>query len=100
MAGEPVGFGVVGCGRIAHHYVKACLHHPDEVRIVGAHDLDVDRTRTFAAEYSIKAFDSLDKLLADPAVEAVVNLTIHHAHAGVSRRALDSGKHVFTEKQQ
>ena len=98
MGSEPVGFGVVGCGRIAHYCVKACLAHSDEVRIVGTHDLDVDRTRTFAAEYNIKAFDSLGALLADPAVEAVVNLTIHHAHAGVSRRALDGGKHVFTEK--
>ena len=28
----------------------------------------------------------------------VVNLTIHEAHAGVSRAALEAGKHVHSEK--
>lgn len=98
MGSEPVGFGVVGCGRIAHHYVKSCLEHADEVRIVGVYDLDTDRARAFAEEYGITAFSSLDDLLADSTLEAVVNLTIHHAHASVSRQALDGGKHVFTEK--
>ena len=98
MRDGPVGFGVVGCGRIAHHYVKACQEHSDGIRIVGAHDLDTERTRAFAQDYGIQGFDSLAALLADPAVEAVVNLTIHHAHAVVSKRALENGKHVFTEK--
>ena len=40
----------------------------------------------------------LDDLLADPAVDIVVNLTVHHAHVEVTSRALEAGRHVYSEK--
>lgn len=43
-------------------------------------------------------YPNLDELLADQTVDVVVNLTIHHAHAEVTEKCLDAGKHVYTEK--
>jgi predicted dehydrogenase len=40
----------------------------------------------------------LEDLLACAEVEAVVNLSIHTAHAGVTGAALEAGKHVHSEK--
>ena len=37
-------------------------------------------------------------MLADDAVDVVVNLTVPSAHAEVTRRCLDAGKHVHAEK--
>ena len=37
-------------------------------------------------------------MLADPAVDAVLNLTSHGAHAEVTARSLEAGKHVHSEK--
>src|SRR4029079_16009505 len=37
-------------------------------------------------------------LLADDAVDIVINLTVHQAHYEVTKRALEAGKHVYREK--
>ena len=40
----------------------------------------------------------LDELVADPAVDTVLNLTVPSAHADVALAALSHGKHVYGEK--
>jgi len=52
----------------------------------------------FAGAHGGKAYRELEALLADPEVELVINLTAHHAHAEVTGRALEAGKHVHSEK--
>eukprot|EP01080_Neovahlkampfia_damariscottae_P013472 gene13472-biopygen19 len=37
-------------------------------------------------------------MLADPEVEIIVNLTNPHAHYATSKRILEAGKHVYSEK--
>ena len=44
------------------------------------------------------AYHSLEALLADPAIDIAVNLTIFEAHAPISMQALNAGKHVYSEK--
>jgi predicted dehydrogenase len=48
-----------------------------------------------AREFGLKVV-SVDALLADPAIEIVLNLTIPKAHVAVGLRALDAGKHVYS----
>ncbi len=93
----PSGIGIIGTGNIAAGYARDIATHP-EIRLVAVTDLDVDRATAFAAEHDVRVHASVDALLADPAVDIVVNLTIHHAHYDVSRRALEAGKHVYSEK--
>ncbi|MBM4084986.1 MAG: Gfo/Idh/MocA family oxidoreductase, partial [Planctomycetes bacterium] len=95
---NPLGLGFIGCGRIAGPYAQNVVRHPDKLKIVGAYDLVPQAAREFADKFGGRAFDSLEALLACPDVEAAVNLTIHTAHAEVTRRALEAGKHVHSEK--
>lgn len=44
-----------------------------------------------------RVYTDLDRLLADPRVEAIVVATPHHLHAPLSAQGLDAGKHVFSE---
>ena len=88
---------VVGCGNIAGRYGET-LQAYDTIGIAGATDLDPGRSAEFVARFGGTAFPSLDAVLAEPGVDAVVNLTSHGAHAGVTARALEAGKHVHTEK--
>ncbi|MER3553564.1 MAG: gfo/Idh/MocA family oxidoreductase [Meiothermus sp.] len=88
---------IVGCGNIAGPYSKDIRKYP-ELELVGFYDVDISRAQTFAAEHGGKAYDSLSALLADPQVELVVNLTIFDAHYEVVKRALEAGKHVYSEK--
>ena len=94
----PLGVGIVGCGNIAGPYARTIAGHPDEIRLVAVTDIDPTRATAFAVEHGVRALPSLDALLADPAVDVVVNLTFHHAHYDVSRAALEAGRHVYSEK--
>jgi len=98
MKAEPIGIAFIGCGNIAMPYAKSVLTHPDRLRLIGVFDLIEERTKSFAKQHGCKAFGSMEELLTSDDVELVVNLTIHTAHAEVTRRALMAGKHVHSEK--
>ncbi|HEV8403317.1 MAG TPA: Gfo/Idh/MocA family oxidoreductase [Candidatus Limnocylindrales bacterium] len=93
----PLGIGIVGTGNIAGGYARDALTHP-EIRLVAVTDLDAQRAAAFAAEHACRVHGTLDALLADPEVDIVVNLTVHHAHVEVTSRALEAGRHVYSEK--
>jgi predicted dehydrogenase len=93
----PFGIGIVGTGNIAGGYAKDILAHP-EIRLVAATDLDPERAAAFGQAYGCRIHATLDDLLADDEVDIVVNLTVHHAHFDVTKRALEAGRHVYSEK--
>ncbi|PZF82569.1 Gfo/Idh/MocA family protein [Jiangella anatolica] len=92
-----VGVGVVGAGNISEQYLGNLTRFPDlDVRFVA--DLDPVRARAQAGRFGVPGAGSLDELLADPAIEIVVNLTVPAAHVEVGLRVLESGRHLFGEK--
>lgn len=93
----PLGLGIVGTGNIAGGYAKDALTHP-EIQLVAATDLHPGRLAAFGEAHGCRVHASLDDLLADDAVDIVVNLTVHHAHFEVTKRALEAGRHVYSEK--
>ncbi|PRY45160.1 Gfo/Idh/MocA family protein [Umezawaea tangerina] len=93
----PVGVGVIGAGVISDTYLENLTGFPD-VRVLAVADLDVERAAAQAAKHGVPGSGAVAELLADPAVEIVVNLTIPAAHVEVGLAALDAGKHVWTEK--
>ena len=88
---------VVGCGNIAGGYGEALLRQP-QIKILGASDIDPARAKDWVAKFGGRAYGSLEEVLADPQVEAVVNLTIQQAHVEVVTKCLEAGKHVHSEK--
>ncbi|GAB4529592.1 MAG: Gfo/Idh/MocA family oxidoreductase [Anaerolineae bacterium] len=88
---------IIGCGNIAGPYVQDLITYPN-LTLRGVTDLDTARAEDFATTHNTHAYASLDQLLADPAVEVVVNLTTHHAHKEIITQALNAGKHVYSEK--
>ena len=96
MSGK-VGVGLIGCGKISDQYFVGCRRY-DILEVVACADLDLARARAKAAEHGVPRACTVAKLLADPAVDLVVNLTIPQAHAKVNARALRAGKHVYVEK--
>ena len=93
----PLGIGIVGTGNIAGGYARDALTHP-EIRLVAATDLDPLRATAFAEAHGCRAHATVDDLLADDEVDIVVNLTVHQAHYEVTKRALQAGRHVYSEK--
>ncbi|MFL5708922.1 MAG: Gfo/Idh/MocA family protein [Chloroflexota bacterium] len=93
----PFGLGIVGTGNIARGYARDAATHP-EIQLVAVTDVDTDRATTFAAEHGVRVEPTLDDLLANDEVDIIVNLTVHHAHLEVTRRSLEAGRHVYSEK--
>ena len=94
---EQVRVGVIGCGKISGHYFRGCREFPI-LDVVACADLLPERAREQAEEFGIARVLTPEELLADDAVELVVNLTIPAAHHAVSRAAIAAGKHVWSEK--
>ncbi|GLZ79135.1 oxidoreductase [Actinorhabdospora filicis] len=88
--------GIIGCGNISGQYLATLTGLPG-VTPVACADLDPARAAATAAGHGLRALGA-DALLADPDVDAVVNLTVPSAHADVTREAIAAGKHVWSEK--
>lgn len=93
---EPVGVGIIGCGNISRIYLKNCTRSP-YLKVIACADLVREKAEARAEEFGIEALD-VDELLADPAIELVINLTVPTAHAEVALQVLEAGKSVYNEK--
>ncbi|WND40138.1 Gfo/Idh/MocA family oxidoreductase (plasmid) [Streptomyces sp. BB1-1-1] len=87
----------MGCGYVADFYM-ATLPNYAHLRLIGVYDASAERAGKFSAHYGVPLYVSLEEILHDTSVEIVVNLTNPHSHYDVSRRALEAGKHVYSEK--
>ncbi len=98
--GQPVlGWGLVGLGRHADRYLAPAIHRSGTGRLVAVYSRDAARARQFAERHGgASAYDSLDDLLADPKVDAIVVASPNHVHREHVLKAAQAGKHVLCEK--
>jgi len=94
--GRPLRIGVIGVGTISAQYFAQFPLLPN-LELAAVADLDAARAASVAQNEGVAAL-SVGALLADPGIDAVLNLTIPAAHADIALRALDAGKHVYGEK--
>jgi predicted dehydrogenase len=93
-----VGLAVVGAGYWGPNLVRTALATP-ALRLQYLCDLDIRRAETVLGPYTtVRATDSYDQVLADPAVTAVAIATPAATHFDLVRLALEAGKHVLVEK--
>jgi len=88
---------LVGCGNVAAQYARSIVAEPG-LELVGGTDVLPGRAAELVARFDGTDYPSLDALLADDAIDTVINLTAPQAHAEVTARSLEAGKHVHTEK--
>jgi predicted dehydrogenase len=96
MSETIAGVGIIGCGVISAAYLKAARLFP-QIEVRGLADLDLERAKARSAEFGPRA-RTVPELLADPAVDIVLNLTTPAAHLPVALQAIAAGKHVYGEK--
>ena len=87
---------LIGAGTIAAAYVDGLRATPG-VEVVAVCTRSRASAAAFAREKDLEA-RTLDEVLADPAINYVLNLTPAAAHAPVTRAALEAGKSVYSEK--
>ncbi len=91
--------GVLGCGPIAQAaHFESCTKARNADLYAICDVADDLRDRMAATHAPATSYDDYDKMLSDPALEAVIIATSDAFHVPAARRALQAGKHVLCEK--
>jgi len=95
---DPVRLGVIGCGVIAQHHLRAAKASP-LIEVVAVADVREDVAKETAAKFGVPTVYSTAKaLLKDKRIEAVVLAVPAAPRMKLALKAFARGKHVLTEK--
>ena len=96
---ERVRWGLIGASTVAREWMIDAIRAQPDGEVVAVLSSDAMRGARFAAETGIaKAYDNVDALLADAAVDAVYISTTNDLHHAQTLAAAAAGKHVLCEK--
>jgi predicted dehydrogenase len=90
-----IGVGIIGAGWWAGVHAQVLRTLPDVRLVASTGSTDIEG---FAARWGGRAARSLDELLADPAVTAVLIAAPHQHHEALAIAAAAAGKHILLEK--
>lgn len=88
-------FAIVGAGAMAR-LRKAALDASKVASCIGVFDIDPARAARLAGDGAV--YTSLDALISDPGIDAVIISTPPDTHARIAISAMLAGKHVLVEK--
>ena len=93
-----INTAIVGLGWWGKNLVKAARDFGAPLNFTRAVSLEPDTVRDFAAEHRLALGTSLEEVLADRDVQAVVLATPHSKHRAQVEAAARAGKHIYCEK--
>ncbi len=96
---ESFGIGLIGAGDVVRGKHLPALREVPGARLRAVYDADESRARALAESGAVEqAYASLDDLLGDPLVHAVLVATPNAFHRQAAEAAARAGKHVLCEK--
>lgn len=90
--------GIIGLGMAAAPHVAALRALEGRVDVAAVFSPSPERREAFGRTHGFPVADSLESVIDDPAIEAVLVLTPPATHLDLVRRAAGAGKHVLLEK--
>ena len=94
---RPVGLAIVGAGLMGSQHARSAAACPD-VELVGVHAAAVDQAVELSQRHEVDHIGSMDALLEDDRIEAVLIATPTSTHDELAAIAMAHGRHVFVEK--
>ena len=93
-----INVGIIGCGKIAQvRHIPEYAENPD-VKLAAFYNPSRKRAEEQAEKYGGKVYDTAEELLSDKSIDAVSICAANYAHAELTIKALEAGKHVLCEK--
>lgn len=92
-----LGIGVIGVGGRGNELARG-FQSATGANVVAVADPDEKRSSEAGKRYEAKSYTDLQKLLDDPAVDAVAIATCNHWHCLAAIWAIEAGKDVYVEK--
>jgi predicted dehydrogenase len=96
-----VGYAVVGLGSISENAVLPAFANTSKSKLVAVVSHDQTRAERLGAKFGVTncyTYESYDRCLSHPDVEAVFVASVNSQHAEQTLRAAAAGKHVLCEK--
>jgi predicted dehydrogenase len=93
-----INTAIVGLGWWGKTLVKAAADFGAPLRFVRGVTLEPDAVRDFAGEHRIALSTSIDDVLGDKSIQAVVLATPHTKHRAQVEAIAATGKHIYCEK--
>lgn len=90
--------GIAGLGRWGQVLVDSIYNTTDAIQIHAGCSGRKEKARAYCDDKGIELRDSLNDLLSDDSLEAVIIATPHGQHADQIVATAEAGKHVFVEK--
>ena len=97
---KTISVGVIGIGNMGSAHVSAVGGGRIEgLRLAAVCDIDEERLKLCMEKNpGVKGYVDWHELVRDPELDAVIIAVPHPLHATIAMEALQSGKHVLTEK--
>ena len=93
-----INTAIVGLGWWGKTLVKAARDFGAPLHFARGVTLEPDSVRDFAAEHQIAISTSLDEVLSDDSIDAVLLVTPHTKHRAQVEAIATAGKHLYCEK--
>jgi predicted dehydrogenase len=97
MSEAPVRVAALGMGWWSDVLADA-IERSSKLQIVACFSRSAEKRGAFAAKYKCRPAASYEEILADPAIEAIINTTPNNVHLETTEAAARAGKHVFLDK--
>ena len=94
---QKINFALIGCGAIANKHVTA-LNKLDNVKIVGAFDIDYQAAKAFGKKYSVPPFTNIEEMVEKTNPDVFDILTPSGFHAENIFELIRFNKHFVVEK--
>lgn len=92
-----VRFAILGCGRIGRMHARNIEAHP-RAELVACYDVVARAAEETAAELGARVASSVDDVLADPAVDAILIASSTDTHVELITQGAKAGKAILCEK--
>lgn len=90
--------GIIGLGMAVAPHAQALIDLRDRIEVVAAFSPSPARRQAFGSRYDFPLRDSLESLLNDETIEALLVLTPPNTHLEIVRQCARAGKHILLEK--
>lgn len=94
---QSLHMGVIGLGNIGRQHVHN-LSHMDRVTLAAVCDIDTARAQAFAVQTGATAYSSVEVMLQQANLDAVIVAVPHYDHVAAAIAAFAHGVHVLCEK--
>jgi predicted dehydrogenase len=96
---KKIKVAVIGCGSVSNRYLPQ-LQSSSLIEVVSLCDIKYDRALAQNKQYKVNAatYPNIDAMLKGVPFDMMVTLTDMQVHGALNKKALQAGKHVWSEK--